>query len=187
MGATARRYAQALFAAASGQNAIDAVLDELAALDAALANPETRTVALSPEVPSSVRRRALAKLTAHAHVLVRNLVQVLIERRRESVLLELEPAFRALVQAARGELTGVIETARPLGDQEVAAIQRTVGNLLQQSLGRHFQKTVLSVAVNPDLIGGVRVRVGNTLFDRSLRSALEELNERLLGAQIGTA
>jgi F-type H+-transporting ATPase subunit delta len=53
--------------------------------------------------------------------------------------------------------------------------------------GVYRKHVELSVEVNPDLIGGVQVRVGNTLFDGSLKSALEELNERLLGAQIGSA
>jgi len=176
--ATARRYARALFAAASGQDAVDAIAEELAGLHASFDDEATRAIVLSPEVPAGVRRRALEKLTGHSHLLLRNLVQVLLERRREAVLPELKPAFQELVRAARGELSGVIETAKPLGEAELAQIRRVVEGIYRKPIE-------LSVLVNPDLIGGVQVRVGNTLFDGSLRSALVELNERLLGAQIG--
>jgi F-type H+-transporting ATPase subunit delta len=115
-GATARRYARALFAAASGQNAVDAIAEQLASLHQAFADGEARALVLSPEVPAGVRRRALEKLAGHSHPLLRNLVQVVLERRREAVLPDLQPAFQELVRAARGELSGVISTARPLGE-----------------------------------------------------------------------
>ena len=178
--ATARRYARALFAAASGQDAVDAIAEELAGLHASFADEATRTLVLSPEVPAGVRRRSLEKLTGHSHPLLRNLVQVLLERRREAVLPELQPAFAAMVRESRGELVGRIETARPLDQEQSAALQKAIARLFPRASGIQFQESM-----NPGLIGGVQVRVGNTLFDGSLRSALEELNERLLGAQIG--
>lgn len=181
MSLLARRYATALLLAAKGRAPDGAevrVLErELAGLHAAVADPAVRAVLLSPDVSASERAAVAGKLVAGKSELLQNLVQVVLRRRRQEVLFGLQPEFRALVLAERGQVEGVVETPRPLGDDEV---QRLAG-LAERLTGK---QVTLAVAVVPELIGGVRLRVGNTLYDGSVRAALEQLEQQLLQAPV---
>lgn len=168
----AKRYATALHVLATQQQAVDAVGADLAAVHAALAAPAARALITSPDVTAAERAGVLGKLVAGRHVLVQNLVGVLQHRRRLDVLFDLSPAYRALVMAARGELEGVAETAHPLGADELAALTALAGQLTGK-------KVQLTVAQRADLLGGVRLRLGNVLYDGSLRASLDQLQQKL--------
>ena len=168
----AKRYAQALFTLAVEQNAVDAVAADLASLHAQFAAPAARTMLTSPDVSSKERGAVLDKVAASASPLVRNVLGVLQHRRRLSVLLDIHPAFRTLVMASRGEVEGTVESAHPLADDEIAALTTLAGRL-------SGKKVHLSVVTKPDLLGGVRLRIGNLLYDGSLRSALDQLEQKL--------
>jgi F-type H+-transporting ATPase subunit delta len=176
----ARRYATALHALAVEQDAVDALAGDLAALHAVLATADARALITSPDVHDAERTQVLDKLCAGRHPLLRNLVGVLQHRRRLDVLFDLAPAYRTLVMAARGEVDGVAETPHPLPEQELAALEALAGRL-------SGKKVSLTVAVRPELLGGVRLRVGNVLYDGSLRAALDQLEARLSQAAIGSA
>ena len=114
---------------------------------------------------------------AGAHELVLNLVDTVHRRRREVVLFEIYADYRALVMEDRGELEGVLETAHPLPELEFRDLQKLACDLTGKMVS-------LTVQENPELIGGVRLRVGNTLFDGSVAAALEDLEKQLMRAQI---
>ena len=176
----ARRYAEALYALADERGAVDAVGADLLALHEALASPAARAVVQSPDVTEPERRQVLARLTEGRDQLVGNLVGVLHHRRRLEVLFELQPAWRSLVMAARGEVDGVAESAHALGDDELAALEGLAGRL-------SGKKVRLTVAIRPELLGGVRLRIGNVLYDGSLRATLDQLETRLSQAAVGSA
>lgn len=173
----ARRYAAALYALAAEQQAVDALGADLQALHAAFAEPGARALIASPDVTAVERARALDKVCAGRHPLLRSMVGVLQQRHRLAVLLDLYPAWRALVMQARGELEGLAESAHPLGADELAALTELAGRLS----GR---KVRLSAAVRPELLGGVRLRLGNVLYDGSLRNGLEQLERHLAQATV---
>lgn len=168
----AKRYATALHVLATQQQAVDAVAADLAAVHAALASPAARALITSPDVTAAECAGVLGKLVAGRHTLVQNLVGVLQHRRRLDVLFDLHPAYRALMMAARGELEGVAETAHPLGADELAALTALAGRLTGK-------KVQLTVAQRADLLGGVRLRLGNVLYDGSLRASLDQLQQKL--------
>lgn len=168
----AKRYATALFALAKEKGVADAVASDLAALHGELHAPNAAALLTSPDVAADERKGILAKLTEGRHELVANLVGVLQHRRRLEVLADLPTAFRDLFMADRGEVEGVAESAHPLGDEELAALA-TLANRLSG------KKVVLTASHRPDLIGGVRLIVGNVLYDGSLRAALDQLESKL--------
>jgi F-type H+-transporting ATPase subunit delta len=104
--------------------------------------------------------------------LVANLVGVLQQRRRLDVLADMPTAFRDLFMQDRGEVEGVAESAHPLGADELTALT-TLANRLSG------KKVLLTSKHNPDLLGGVRLIVGNVLYDGSLRAALTQLQDKL--------
>ena len=180
MTSLARRYARALFEVAEERKATEAVAADLAHFDAVLADADLRAAVLRPELPASLVGRLVAKLGEGRHELVRNLLLALAGRRRLGLLVELRAAFDALALASRGEVEGVVESARPLAAAEVDALAAEASRLS----GR---KVHLRVREVPELIGGVRLRVGNTLWDGSVASQLEGLRQRLRDVPIASA
>ena len=172
-----KRYAEAVFALAQKQGAVDAVAADLAAVHQALAHPTARALVTSPDVKPEERARVLDKLAHGRSELVRNLFGVLQHRRRLDVLFDLQPAFHALVMAARGEVEGVIESAHPLAADEVKSLEALASRL-------SGKKVKLAVATRPEVLGGVRLRVGNVLYDGSLQSQLSQLAHRLAQATV---
>lgn len=177
MSLLAKRYAEALFALATQQGAVDAVAADLAAIDAALAAPAARALVNSPDVKPEERARVLDKLTQGRGQLVRNTVGVLQHRRRLEVLFDLFPEFRTLVMAARGEVEGVVESAHALGADELGSLEALAGRL-------SGKKVKLTVAIRPEVLGGARLRVGNVLYDGSLQSQLGQLAQKLAQATV---
>lgn len=172
----AKRYAAALHALATEQNVVDAVGKDLAALHAALALPGARALVSSPDVTASERSALLGKLCGGSDLL-RNLVGVIQQRRRLEVLFDLYPAYRDLVMAAQGEIEGVAESAHALDAGELAALAALAGRL-------SGKKVPLTAALRPELLGGVRLRIGNVLYDGSLRAALDQLEQKLSQATV---
>jgi F-type H+-transporting ATPase subunit delta len=173
----ARRYASALFSAAAADGDSASVGRDLQTLAERLADPAAREAALAPDRPSSLREQALAALTAGMHELVRNLGGVLLARHREALLPDLAPAYRALELEARGETSGEVLSPRPLGAAELARAEA----LARELTGRHVH---LTAAIRPELLGGVQLRIGNTLYDASLATALDELRTHLLAVEL---
>jgi len=168
----AKRYASALFTLAKEKGAVDAVAADLASLHGELHAPGALALIGSPDVAADERAKILGKLTEGRHELIANLVGVLQHRRRLEVLADLPAAFRELWMLDRGEVEGVAESAHPLGDDELEALSDLAGRL-------SGKKVVLTAAHKPELIGGVRLVVGNVLYDGSLRAALEQLQTKL--------
>lgn len=180
MTAIARRWARALFEVSEARQVIDAVAGELASLDEILADAELRAIVTRAELPGSVVHKIVERLAEGRHELVRNLLVAIGTRRRLPVLVDLRAAFDSLVLASRGEVTGTVESARALGAAELAGLEAAAAKL-------SGKKVHLTVRENPGLIGGVRLRVGNTLWDGSVVAALEGLRERLLEVPIAAS
>lgn len=177
MSLLAKRYARAAFEAASEKDAADAVAADLEKVAVALRDAEVRQMLLDPQTTRETRSRALDKLMGSAHDTSRALIRVVLERRREAILPDLAEAFAAMVRAQRGEIEGEVESAKPLAEDQCRELEASVSQLTGK-------RVALKATVNPDLIGGIRVRVENTLYDGSVATALEELERRLMDAPV---
>lgn len=168
----AKRYASALFSLAKEKGALEALASDLAIVHAELATPAARAMLTSPDVSAAERQQVLAKLSAGRHQLLVNLFGVLQHRRRLEVLLDLPAAFRELLMVERGEIEGTAESAHPLSADELQSLTGLASRL-------SGLKVQLTAGHRPDLIGGVRLRIGNVLYDGSLRAALTQLEQKL--------
>jgi F-type H+-transporting ATPase subunit delta len=168
----ARRYARALFEVAEEASAVDRVAEDLEQIAEALRDPTVRAVLNDPGTGRTRHKATLERALDSAHQITRNVVQVLLRRRREAVLPDLCVAFAELVRTARGEDVGTIETAHPLDEAQLRGIAASVA----AAFGKRID---LRQVVDPELIGGVRLRVGNTLYDASVATRLEQLERRL--------
>lgn len=173
----AKRYAEAVHDLARRKGATDAVSAQLGALHTALATPAARRVLTSPDVSREQRKALLDKAAAGAHEIVVNLLGVLQQRHRVAVLFDLYPALRELIMAERGEVEGVVETPRALGEEAMNAL----GQLANRLSGK---KVSLTQRHRPEILGGVRLCIGNVLYDGSMQAALADLEHKLLTAAI---
>ena len=168
----ARPYAEALFKASrSDLGATAAWLDELAAIAAnaqlqQFAGNPSVTVTQTFDVISGVAKQQLPDAA-------KNFLRTVIENGRLSVLPEIAAQFRVLKNAQSGSSDATVYSAFPLEGQALADLAAT----LEKRFGR---KLNLKVELEPALIGGVRVVVGDEVLDTSVKARLEQMKVALI-------
>jgi F0F1-type ATP synthase delta subunit len=128
-----------------------------------LASTQARALLTSPDVNESERAAVLQKLGSGRHALVQNLLGVLHTAGASRCSFDLHPAFHALHLAQRGEVEGY---GRDYASHRARPNWRPLTKMAGRLSGK---KVTLTVAIRPELLGGVRLRVGNVLYDGSMR------------------
>jgi F-type H+-transporting ATPase subunit delta len=177
MSLLAKRYASALHLAAKASNAVAQVETDLRELHGDLQDRSVQMLLTSPDVKAAQRAVYVDKLGSGRHALVQNFLRVALQRRRQEMLPDLFPAFRALCMEERGEVEGVVETPKALGPDDLARLAELAKSLCGKTC-------VLTQRERPELIGGVRLIVGDVLYDGSVLSSLQQLEQKLLQASI---
>lgn len=171
----AGRYATALYDLAREMNSVERVEADLLALEAALReSADLRDLISSPVYPRDEQGAALKVLAERMGlgVEVTNTLGVMAEHRRLFVLPRMIEAVKGLLAEARGEVTAVVTSARPLTDEQRDGLART----LHDKVGRTVK---LEEKVDERLIGGLVVRVGSRMIDTSIRSKLAKLQNAM--------
>ena len=167
----ARPYAEALFKAAGGDSA--ALVDPLAALAAVAADNGLRQFADSPKVSVvQVTNLVLSVVGTALDSRLGNLLRMMIENGRLAALPEVAAQFKALVNARSGTSDAVVYSAFPIEGDALAG----VAEMLQRRFGR---KLNVRVELDPELIGGIRVVVGDEVLDTSVKARLEQMKVAL--------
>jgi F-type H+-transporting ATPase subunit delta len=172
----AGRYATALFELALEQNAIDAVKADLEAFDAMVAgNPDLMRLVRSPVFGAEEQSKALAAVLDKAGIggLAARFLKVITENRRLFAVRMIIRAFRLLVAKYKGEVTAQVTVAEKLKDEHVAALKST----LQSVTGG--KAVELDIKIDPDIIGGLRVKLGSRMVDSSLRTKLNAIKHAM--------
>ena len=176
MAVVARTYARALFEAAKEQGRIDEVRDELGDLVETIREvPELQAMIRNPELDPPEKADALAAILKDAGELLRNFVRLVAAKGRAPMLEEIAREYDALVSAEERILNVELTTAFELSDDEASSI---VGQI-EQASGRRVEA---ERTVDPDLIGGVVLKVGTLEVDSSVRGRLDRLRRELAGA-----
>jgi F-type H+-transporting ATPase subunit delta len=169
-----RRYAEAAYALATRDKAVDAYAEGLVLAATILGQENVLDVLRNPARPLRQRTDLVDGLLARrVPDPVLKLVGLLVERGKADRIGAVAAEFRRMHNQERGIVEAVATAASPLSKDETAALQRKV----EQMTGRTVE---LAVAVDESLIGGLTVRVGDTLYDASVRGRLERLRERLV-------
>lgn len=171
----ARRYAEAAFQIATRDGSVDEWQERLERLAAALEDARLARLVANPALPPSDRETVLFEALGwsdEAHPAA-NLVRLLLRRGRIRLAGEIARAFHALVQRSRGITAATVSAAAPLSPAEQDAIRAR----LETMTGRTVE---LAVTIDPELIGGVAVRIGDRMIDASVRGRLRRLRERLV-------
>lgn len=173
----AGRYATALYDLADGQNAVDQVAGDLRALAVAITEShDLDRMIHSPVVPRTEQGAAMDKImeNAGAHDLTRRFLGVVAGNRRLFVLSDIIDDFLAILAGRRGEVTAEVKSAQALSDKQASDLVTA----LQSSLGGTI---TLNPIVDPDLLGGLVVRVGSRMVDSSLQTKLQQLRLTMRG------
>ena len=174
--ALVRSYAEALFRLAEAEGELDAVERQLFAF-AALLERETRVrdALTDPSLPPENKKKLIADtLGERANPLALNLLGFVIELGRAREVGRIVEALAEVVAATRERAVAEVRTAMPL--DEARATRLTAA--LSKAAGRPLE---IRVIVDPDVLGGVVARVGDEIFDGSVRSRLVEAREQLTG------
>lgn len=173
--AVVRRYASALLDVAIQQNKLDQVEADLKGVDQVLRTVPQLQRALRIPTVSSRRKKELLRTAFAARVdaLSQRFLELIVERRRETVLTDIYAEFHRLANEHRNILPVQVWSATPLTDAE----REGLAAALSQRTGK---KIVLEVALDPAIMGGLVVRMGDTIIDGSVRTRLAQLRNRLL-------
>ena len=169
-----RRYAEAAFELAVRDDKVDAWQRDLALAAAMARDARVVRVVDNPAVPFSERRKVVEQLLGkHVSPQALNLALLLAKRGRFGVLPSVSSEYDAKVRQTRGIVAATVTTPEPLSACELAAVQVRV----EQLAGA---KVELATGVDPGLIGGLTIKIGDRLIDASVRGRLERLRGRLI-------
>jgi F-type H+-transporting ATPase subunit delta len=173
----AGRYASALFDLARDQRQIESVGNSLDALSQALLDSkEFAELVASPLVGRDQAGKAFAALAPQLNLdpITGNFLGVLARNGRKKELRSVIRAFRRLAAEHRGETSAEVVTARPLNDDQLAALKAQ----LRTRAGRDV---AIDATVDPDILGGIVVKLGSQQIDASIRTKLNRLAQAMKG------
>ena len=174
-GTAAHRYAKALFGLAQEEHRHREVRAELENLGSLFeGSRELRDALLTPLHPASERKSALRAIAEGAGVspLVQNFLGYLIDQRRLVDFAGIVSAYGEFADEAEGLLTAQVIAASPLDDRRKDRLRRALSE-------RTGQEVRLEIEIDPNLIGGAVAKVGDLVFDGSLRTQLGQLRNNL--------
>jgi F-type H+-transporting ATPase subunit delta len=173
----AGRYATALYELADEAKTLDSVATDLKTLKSVITDSsDLRRLISSPLIPRAQQARAALALVEKAGLsdITRRFIGIVARNRRLSSLTQIIDGYMALLAAHRGEITAEVTSAKPLSQPQADA----VGNALRAAVGK---KVSVQLNVDPQLLGGLRVKVGSRLIDASLASKLQRLQLAMKG------
>jgi F-type H+-transporting ATPase subunit delta len=173
----AGRYASALFGLARDERQIDAVRRSLDALASALADsPEFAALVASPLVSRDDAAKAFAGLGPQLGLdpITTNFLGVLARNGRKRELGKIIRAFKRIAADHRGEISAEVTSAHPLNDDQVEALKAQLGK-------RAGRDVTIDAQVDPDILGGIVIKLGSEMIDASIRTKLNRLTSAMKG------
>jgi F-type H+-transporting ATPase subunit delta len=176
-GSIARRYARAMLEIGVADGNFERLGREVRALARALKSSQELTVALTnPAFPKSDREKILRAILQRlgASQMVVNFTRLLLDRERLVVLPDISRELDALIDARAGRVAAQVRSAVPLD----AGQRERLTQALEQLSGK---KVEIKIDHDPSLLGGVVAKVGDTVYDGSLKTQLERMKQTLAG------
>ena len=167
----ARRYALALYQEAQENGVADRIDEDMDALRETLdGSPDLISLLRSPVVPRPKKEAVLGRLfDGKVDDLTMRFIKLLVEKTREELLPVVVAAYSALKDERLGVVEAHVRTAKPLGFDEAESLRKA----LEANSGK---KVRMKMDVEPSLVGGLVVRMGAKVFDRSVRHQLQVLS-----------
>ncbi len=172
----AKRYALALLQIAKEQQLLGVIEEELRVVKEVIGyNPELKAVLKSSKLTIDKKKEILTQVFASLSVYVRNTLLILIDRHREDEIIHVANEYIELANAEMGVAEADVYSTRALSDAEREALSA----VFAAKIGKKSLK--IENIVDSDLLGGLKIRIGNRIYDGSLRGKLNRLERKLLG------
>ncbi len=176
----AQPYAEALMSVAQSQNLVEPLANDVQFLLELLASSEDLRQFLSSPLVNGETKKAVLETVAgeQIHPFTRNFLRLLVDRRRIAFLAQVCQQFQVLLRKLNQTALAEVFTAVPLNDGQRDMIH---AKALELTGARNVE---LEIKVDPELIGGVIIRVGSQVVDASIRGQLRRLATRLSSAPL---
>ncbi len=172
----AQVYARALFEVAVEHDSLDEIHEQLGAFaDAMNDNRQLATFFFSPYFSATEKKEGLKRAVTDANPEFQNFLQALIERHRMPAIFRMRTEFEALWDEERRLLPVSITSAVELDSETVENLGKRIGDQVDR-------KVEVSAEVDPEILGGVVLRVGNVILDASIKNRLEQLRKQVAQA-----
>jgi F-type H+-transporting ATPase subunit delta len=174
-GSLARRYAKAVFEIGVAQGGLDKLGADIRALANAMKeSPELTAALTSPAIQRADRRKVIDALLQRLGVVstTRNLLYVLLEGERLGTLPAIARELDRMIEARAGRVSAEVVSARPLEPAQLSELVAVLEKLSGKKVTVHKRE-------DPELLGGVVAKVGDTIYDGSLRTELQNLRDEL--------
>jgi F-type H+-transporting ATPase subunit delta len=170
----AKRYALALFELAKEHNLYEQFDLELAEVKKVFEdNKELHVVLSNPRIRKESKKQIIQEAFAGGSPFIVNTLKLLIDRHRQSIVIDMIDEYQTLSNDARNVANATVYSVRELSGTE----KSTLSSVFAAKVGR--ASLVISNVVDPSLIGGVKIRIGNRIFDGSVSGKLERLGRQL--------
>lgn len=166
--AVAIRYAQALFEVAKERGTVDTVEENLELIKEVIDdNEDFKQLLLHPEVTANEKKEMLEEFfTKAVNAEVLNLLKVLVDNHREDIISFIQLDYVDIANEYRGIADATVTSARPLSEDDQRKISDQFGRLLNKQLR-------LTTKIDESLVGGVIVKIGNRVYDGSIKGQLD--------------
>jgi len=177
-GSLGRRYAQAVIKLARERGALASVGEELARAAATFSQEDLKGLVLNPGIDAAARRNIVGQVVERLELspIVGDLIRLMAARDRLAVLPDVARAYERLVDRELGRARVTIRSAAKLEPEQLTELEALAKRLTGARL------IVVSTKVEPDLIGGVTLAVGGTVYDGSVKTQLERLADKMVRA-----
>ncbi len=172
-GVAAKRHAQAVFQLALERGELEKWLDNLKTIATTLSEPQLMAILESPKVHPDEKMDLISRCLPGVSQLALNLVYLLVTRRRLRLIDQIVSEYQRLADAYQGLEHAEITTAIPLDEEDKKRLSKRLAELTGTRI-------MLTTKVDPDVIGGFVVRIGDRLIDGSTKSKLDSLRKSLV-------
>jgi F-type H+-transporting ATPase subunit delta len=172
----AQVYARSLFEAAKDQDKLDEIREQLGTFaDAVAESHDLQVFLFSPYLSTEEKKQGLRRAIEGADEAFLNFLDLVVENHRMPAIFRVRREFDELWEEENQLLPVQVTSAVPLDD----AIVQEIGSTIGEQTGKQVE---LSSHVDPDILGGIVVRVGNSILDASIRNRLEQLRKQVAKA-----
>ncbi|MCH4383427.1 F0F1 ATP synthase subunit delta [Staphylococcus haemolyticus] len=174
MANVANKYAKALFDVAIDKDRLDLMYDELSEVSEATKNygEDLRAIDSNPNQPASERRKFVGIVFGDANYYLKNMLMILANNRHLVLINSIFKEFKSLYKEYHNEDSAIVESVYQLSDEELDRIKDLI---LKQT---NLSQVHITTKINPELIGGFRVKVGTTVLDGSVKKDLEQIERK---------
>lgn len=173
----ATRYAQAVFSLGKERGTLDVWQSDLTDLATLTGDSRVSSYLSNPSITADTKLATLeASLPSTVQPELRNLAKLLVVRDRTNLIPQIREIFEDQVRAERGITVAQVTTSEPLTAEEEALVREKLAAMTGNTIE-------ITATIDPDIIGGIVVRIGDQVIDGSVRNKLERMRTRLVAGR----